>query len=138
LSFVICLDWTGKWHRTCSWIKICHSTFYFISAPLNRSFIQPSAPPEEPQVRSDFSWDFLYNALQPNADVSHLELFPLIKGFWLNMWNVLYYLSKISLLYWSSSQHMLLGILIFFRWLCKFIHTVMSNMLKYLENLLTW
>ncbi|XP_060557140.1 uncharacterized protein LOC132717641 [Ruditapes philippinarum] len=39
-----------------------------IYPPLNRSFIQPSAPPEEPQVRSDFSWDFLYNALQPNAD----------------------------------------------------------------------
>ena len=48
-----------------------------LSAPLTRSFIQPSAPPEEPQVASDFSWDFLYNALQPNAGVSICKLLQL-------------------------------------------------------------
>ncbi|XP_045193379.2 uncharacterized protein LOC123549396 [Mercenaria mercenaria] len=39
-----------------------------IYPPLTRSVIQPSAPQEEPRVTSDFSWDFLYNALEPNAE----------------------------------------------------------------------
>ncbi|KAL4219338.1 Mucin-4 [Mactra antiquata] len=53
-----------NYYRDSSDIRDPYRQFYPRTS--SRQYIAPNAPPEDPNMTSDFSWDFLYNALDPS------------------------------------------------------------------------